>query len=102
MYVVERSIVVKEGPALDGGWTKGLEIQRVWRSGGSGDPEGSRIHQSMKGGGIWIPNGLDTTRTTATRSIASPYRQAYYVVECVECRESSREPQGFGWMISGV
>ena len=51
---------------------EGLEIQRVWRSGGSGDPEGSRIHQSMKGGGIWIPNGLDTTRTTATRSIASP------------------------------
>ena len=29
MYVVERSTVVKEGPALDVGWTKGLEIQRV-------------------------------------------------------------------------
>ena len=48
MYVVERSTVVKEGTALDGGWTKGLEIQRVWRSGGSGDLEGLEIRRGLE------------------------------------------------------
>ena len=78
IYLCSREEHSSEGGACIGWWMdqgsrdpEGLEIWRVWRSGGSGDPEGSRIHQSMKGGVIWIPNGLDTTRTTATRSIAS-------------------------------